>query len=80
MANSSLKKIVLENSDNLYFLILVLEKLGYIKYKSVLTALAIKDNRELKQKIKKAKERYFFNQRFREEYYDFENKIYEKLK
>ena len=68
------------NTDKMYFLILMLEKLGYTKDKNVLLALSIKDNRELKQKIKKAKERYFFNQRFREEYYNFENKIYEKLK
>lgn len=70
----------MDNTDNMYFLILILEKLGYTKDKSILTALSIKDNRELKQKIKKAKERYFFNQRFREEYCDFENKICEKLK
>lgn len=68
------------NTDKMYFLILILEKLGYTKDRNVLTALSIKDNRELKQKIKKAKERYFFSQRFREEYYNFENKIYEKLK
>lgn len=70
----------LKKKDNLYLTLLLMKKFKCLNLKVIQESLGISNNRILAYKIKKAEEKILINKRFRDEYFELEDKIKENFK
>jgi len=70
----------LKKKDNLYLTLLLMKKFKCLNLEVIQESLGISNNRILAYKIKKAEEKILINKRFRDEYFELEDKIKENFK
>ena len=70
----------LKKKDNLYLTLLLMKKFKCLNSEVIQESLGICNNRMLGYKIKKAEEKILINKRFRDEYFELEDKIKENFK
>lgn len=70
----------LKNKDNLYLTLLLMKKFKCLNLEVIQQNLGISNNRILGYKMKKAEEKILINKRFRDEYFELEDKIKENFK
>lgn len=71
---------ILKKKENLYLAILLMKNFKCLNNEVLKDDLGIVSSRGLYYKIKKAEEKILINKNFREEYFELEEKIKEKLK
>lgn len=69
----------LKKKDNLYLTLLLMKKFKCLNLEVIQESLGISNNRILAYKIKKAEEKILINKRFRDEYFELEDKIKENF-
>ena len=70
----------LKKKDNLYLTLLLMKKFKCLNAEIIQENLGILNNRMLYYKIKKAEEKILINKRFRDEYFELEDKIKESFR
>lgn len=70
----------LKRKDSLYLTLLLMKKFKCLNSEVIQEKLGILNNRMLRYKIKKAEEKILVNKRFRDEYFELEDKIKENFK
>ncbi len=70
----------LKNKDNLYLTLLLMKKFKCLNSEVIQENLGILNNRMLCYRMKKAEEKILINKRFRDEYFELEDKIKENFK
>lgn len=70
----------LKNKDNLYLILLLMKKFKCLNSEVIQENLGILNNRMLCCRMKKAEEKILINKRFRDEYFELEDKIKENFK
>lgn len=73
------KKLIKKKEDT-YLILLILNKFRCLEEENIRQQLSIETLRKLKQKIKKAEEKILINKDFRDEYFDLEEEITEKIR
>ena len=70
----------LKKKDNLYLTLLLMKKFKCLNSEIIEKNLGILNNRMLCYRIRKAEEKILINKRFRDEYFELEDKIKENFK
>lgn len=70
----------LKKKDNLYLTLLLMKKFKCLNLEVIQQSLGISNNRMLGYKMKKAEEKILINKKFRDEYFELEDKIKENFK
>lgn len=70
----------LKKKDNLYLTLLLMKKFKCLNLGVIQQSLGISNNRMLGYKMKKAEEKILINKKFRDEYFELEDKIKENFK
>ncbi len=70
----------IKKKDNLYLTLLLMKKFKCLNLEIIQENLGILNNRMLYNRMKKAEEKILINKRFRDEYFELEDKIKESFK
>ena len=70
----------IKKKDNLYLTLLLMKKFKCLNLEIIQENLGILNNRMLYNRMKKAEEKILINKRFRDEYFELEDKIKENFK
>ena len=73
-------KKVLKKKDKLYLTLLLMKKFRCLNEEVIEEKLGLASNRMLCYRMKKAEEKILINKKFRDEYFELEDKIKENLK